>query len=115
MVMSLGAISDIHWAYHRQVFCGSYCNAQGVLQTTGETAAALSTLSVAVYTFIVVKSDRPLTYRPWHCLGVVVLIWSWVLLWAIILLAKYNDSGVDEKGNVLYAYTPTPWCKSTFL
>ncbi|KAG8717944.1 hypothetical protein FRC09_013413 [Ceratobasidium sp. 395] len=45
--MSFGAIADVYWAYHRQVFCGSFCNAQGVLQTMGETAAALSTLAGA--------------------------------------------------------------------
>jgi hypothetical protein len=101
--MSFGAISDIHWAYHRQVFCGSYCNAQGILQTMGETAAALSTLSVATYTFVAVKTNRRPSYKPWHCLAVVVAIWLWVLLWSVILLAKHDD-----------AYTPTPWCKLQF-
>ncbi|ELU43670.1 hypothetical protein AG1IA_02298 [Rhizoctonia solani AG-1 IA] len=59
MIMSLGAISDIRWAYDRQVYCGSFCDAQGIVQTLGETAAALSTLAVAIYTFIAVNSRRP--------------------------------------------------------
>ncbi|CAE6428969.1 unnamed protein product [Rhizoctonia solani] len=109
ILMSFGAISDIRWAYDRQVYCGSYCNAQGVIQTMGETAASLSTLSVAVYTFLAVKAGRPLTRRPWLCLTGVVIIWLWCLLWPIILLKKYDQPGLGENGGVKYAFTPTPW------
>ncbi|KAG8685680.1 hypothetical protein FRC11_010228 [Ceratobasidium sp. 423] len=109
ILMSFGAISDIRWAYDRQVYCGSFCNAQGVIQTVGETAASLSTLAVAAYTFLAVKAGRPLTRRPWLCLAGVVIIWLWCLLWPIILLEKYDQPGLGEKGNVEYAFTPTPW------
>lgn len=112
--MSVAAALDIHWVQHRQVYCGSYCNAEGSLQTIGQTATALSTLSVAIYTFYAVYTNRPLRYRPWRCFIVVMAIWLWVLLWPMILLTRHDDPGVDEKGNVLYAYTPTPWCKYTF-
>jgi hypothetical protein len=113
--MSFGAISDIYWAHHRQVFCGSYCNAQGVVQTMGETAAALSTLSVAIYSWLAVHQNPVPTYRPWRCLAVVVLIWLWVLLWAVIPLGIKKDEGPDAAGNVQNFYTPTPWCKSSLL
>ncbi|KAF8607449.1 hypothetical protein BDV93DRAFT_553148 [Ceratobasidium sp. AG-I] len=110
VVMSLGAISDIYWAHHQQVFCGSYCDAQGVLQTVGETAAALSTLAVAVYTWLAIYPNRRPPYRPWCCLAVVVLIWLWVLLWAIIPLGlHHSDKDLDSEGNVTRYYTPTPW------
>ncbi|CAE6447106.1 unnamed protein product [Rhizoctonia solani] len=87
MLMSFGAISDIRWAYDRQVYCGSFCNAQGVIQTMGETAAALSTLYVRRF----------------------VIIWLWCLLWPVILLRKYDEPGPGENGAVKYAFTPTPW------
>ncbi|KAF8705288.1 hypothetical protein RHS03_05308, partial [Rhizoctonia solani] len=81
IIMSLGAISDIRWAYDRQVYCGSFCDAQGIVQTLGETAAALSTLAVAIYTFIAVNSRRP----------------------------PYDAPGPGGEEDVHYAYTPTPW------
>ncbi|CAE6446327.1 unnamed protein product [Rhizoctonia solani] len=109
ILMSFGAISDIKWAYDRQVYCGSFCNAQGVIQTMGETAAALSTLAVAVYTFLAVNASRPPTYRPWLCLVVVVLIWLWCLLWPVVLLKKYDGPGPGGENDVEYAFTPTPW------
>lgn len=113
--MSFGAISDIYWAHHRQVFCGSYCDAQGVLQTMGETAAALSTLAVAVYTWLAVYPNKRPLYRPWRCLAVVVAIWVWVLLWAVIPLGLHKNAyELDPEGNVTRYYTPTPWCKSFY-
>ncbi|KAJ1306917.1 hypothetical protein OPQ81_007900 [Rhizoctonia solani] len=109
MLMSFGAISDIRWAYDRQVYCGSFCNAQGTVQTMGETAAALSTLAVAIYTFLAVNAARPPNYRPWICLAVVVAIWLWCLLWPVILLKKYDHPGPGGDKDVEYAFTPTPW------
>jgi hypothetical protein len=115
VLMSFGAISDVYWAHHRQVFCGSHCNAQGVLQTMGETAAALSTLSVAIYSWMAVHQNPPPTYSPWRCLAVIAVIWLWVLLWAVIPLGMKKYTGSDAAGNVRDFYTPTPWCKSSLL
>ncbi|KAG9085447.1 hypothetical protein FS749_004412 [Ceratobasidium sp. UAMH 11750] len=109
ILMSFGAISDVYWAHHRQVFCGSYCNAQGVLQTMGETAAALSTLAVAIYTFLAIYRDRHPKYNPLRCIAVVSVIWLWVLLWAVIPLGVKRGTGPDKDGNVQEFYTPTPW------
>ena len=81
----------------------------------GETAAALSTLAVAVYTWLAVYPNRRPLYRPWRCLAVVVLIWVWVLLWAVIPLGLHkSDKELDSKGNVTRYYTPTPWCESFY-
>ncbi|KAG9103902.1 hypothetical protein FRC06_007149 [Ceratobasidium sp. 370] len=107
-VMSLGAVSDLYWAHHRQVFCGSFCNAQGVLQTVGESAAALSTLAVTIYTFMAINRNHH-TFRPRSCLAVVAAIWLWVLLWALVPLGVIRDPGLDKAGNVQNFYTPTPW------
>ena len=77
----------------------------------GETAAALSTLAVAIYTFLAVIG-RPPPYRPWLCLVAVVAIWLWCLLWPIILLNKYDGPGPGGNNDVEYVFAPTPWCKS---
>ncbi|KAG8740393.1 hypothetical protein FRC10_004372 [Ceratobasidium sp. 414] len=108
IVMSLGAIPDVYWAHHRQVFCGSFCNAQGALQTVGEPAAALSTLAVTVYTFVAINRTHH-TFRPRACLVVVAAIWLWALLWALVPLRVIRDPGLDGAGNVQNFYTPTPW------
>jgi hypothetical protein len=110
--MSLGAISEIRWAHDRQVYCGGFCDAQGILQTLGETAAALSTLAVAIYTFAALYARRPPVYRPRVCLAIIALIWLWCILWPFILLKKYDQPGSKEGEGSLYAYTPTPWCES---
>ncbi|QRV74220.1 G protein coupled glucose receptor regulating Gpa2 protein [Ceratobasidium sp. AG-Ba] len=108
ILMSLGAITDVYWAKYRQVFCGAYCNAQGALKTMGATATALSTLAVTIYTFLAIRRVRQLEYSPRICLAVVVGIWVWVLLWAVIPLVVNRSHDLDEKG-VQNFYTPTPW------
>ncbi|KAG8766463.1 hypothetical protein FRC12_006871 [Ceratobasidium sp. 428] len=109
IVMSLGAISDVYWAHHRQVFCGGFCNAQGAIRTIGGTATALSTLSIAIYTFLTIYRDRRPTYRPLACVLGAGAMWLWAILWAVAPLSLKKATGLDEEGNVLDFFTPTPW------
>ncbi|KAG9119467.1 hypothetical protein FRC07_005494 [Ceratobasidium sp. 392] len=74
----------------------------------GETAAALSTLAVAIYTFMAVYRDHHPAYRPWVCVIAVAVIWLWVLLWAVVPLGIKRGAGLKD-GNVQDFYTPTPW------
>ncbi|KAF8757749.1 hypothetical protein RHS01_03179 [Rhizoctonia solani] len=78
MIMSLGAISDIRWAYDRQVYCGSFCDAQGIVQTLGETAQQRYPRLPWLYTHLLPKYDTPgpggeedvhyaYTPTPWWC------------------------------------------------
>lgn len=108
--MSVGALPNIYWAHKQQVHCGSYCDAQGAIQTIGETAVAFATLLVTVYTFIVIYLDCRPTYRPWSCLAVISATWLWVILWGIVPLGMFAGLKPDDKGVKGY-YTPTPWCK----
>ncbi|KAG8790596.1 hypothetical protein FRC12_011479 [Ceratobasidium sp. 428] len=108
--MALGAVSDVYWAHHRQVFCGSYCNGQGAIRTIGASAAALFTLEVAAYTCLAIFRVRRPTYRPLaYSIGALV-IWLWVILWAVAPLELKKAAGLDKNGNVQDYYTPTPWC-----
>lgn len=108
-MMALGSAPSAYWASRRQVHVGSVCNAQGAMQTIGETAVALSTLSVTMYTFVAIRSNRRLPYKPRHCLAVVGVIWLWVLFWAIVPLTVLAGKSPDERGARVW-YTPTPWC-----
>ncbi|KAF8596331.1 hypothetical protein BDV93DRAFT_610949 [Ceratobasidium sp. AG-I] len=108
IMMALGSAPSAYWASQRQVYVGSVCNAQGAMQTIGETAVALSTLAVTMYTFVAIRSNRRLPYKPRFCLAVVGIIWLWVFLWAIVPLAVLAGKGPDEHGAQVW-YTPTPW------
>lgn len=112
--MSLGSAPSAYWAYRRQVYVGPVCSTQGALQTTGETAVALSTFTVAVYTFQVIRLNRSFTYSPVRCLMVIAAIWLWVLCWALIPLSMLSSKEKDSDGAAVW-YTPTPWCTFSYL
>jgi hypothetical protein len=111
--MSIGSIPNIYWAHKRQAFYGSTCNAQGAIQTIGETAVAFATILVTAYTFAVIYLNRRPVYRPWHYLAVIVATWLWVILWAVIPIGTHAGMEPDSHGVKEY-YTPTPWCESAF-
>jgi len=54
IVMALGRITHIKWIQKGEIFQGSYCTAQGVLQQAGEAGSAMVTTTIAIYTFVVV-------------------------------------------------------------
>ncbi|CAE6409191.1 unnamed protein product, partial [Rhizoctonia solani] len=99
LIMSLGAILDIHWASSSQVSCGQMCTAQGVIQLVGETAVALFTLAITLLTFIAVVRGRAVKASVWVWGGIALGVWAYVALWA----------GIG--GTLEGFYAPTPyWC-----
>ncbi|QRV89115.1 G protein coupled glucose receptor regulating Gpa2 protein [Ceratobasidium sp. AG-Ba] len=106
--MSIGSIPNIYWAHRRQVYCGPMCNAQGAIQTIGETAVAFATILVTLYTFFVIYTNRRPEYRPWYCLAAIAAMWLWVILWGLIPMAVHSGQEPDSDGARIY-YTPTPW------
>ncbi|KAG9120676.1 hypothetical protein FRC07_003755 [Ceratobasidium sp. 392] len=104
-IMSLGAILDIKWANERRTYCGSYCNAQGAIQIVGETAVALFTFTITLYTFISVVRGKVIKCRVLLWGSITLVIWLFVLLWAVLGYATHPKSGNDS------FYAPTPyWC-----
>ncbi|CAE6343038.1 unnamed protein product, partial [Rhizoctonia solani] len=99
LIMSFGAIINIHWASKAQVSCGQVCNAQGAIQILGETAVALFTLAITLLTFISIVRGWAVKARVWVWGSIVFGVWAFGALWA----------GVG--GALEGFYAPTPyWC-----
>ncbi|KAG8756228.1 hypothetical protein FRC12_010634 [Ceratobasidium sp. 428] len=88
------------------------CNAQGAIQTIGETAVAFATILVAVYTSVVIYLNQRPAYSPWYCLATIVATWLWAILWGVVPIGTYAGLESDGHGARLY-YTPTPWWVGT--
>ncbi|CAE6471207.1 unnamed protein product [Rhizoctonia solani] len=99
LIMSLGAIINIHWAMRSQVSCGQACNTQGAIQILGETSVALFTLAITLLTFISVVRGWAIKAQSWVWGVIVVGVWTFGALWA----------GIGETLEGFYAPTPY-WC-----
>ncbi|KAJ6594294.1 hypothetical protein B0H19DRAFT_1094861 [Mycena capillaripes] len=101
LIQALGAVLDVHWISLGKVHTGAFCTAQGVVQQLGETAVALTTLLMTLFTFAGVwwraglGSTRLATF-------LVVLVWVFVAL----LVGVGN---AVHKGELYEAPTPY-WC-----
>ncbi|ELU36840.1 hypothetical protein AG1IA_09127 [Rhizoctonia solani AG-1 IA] len=103
LIMSFGAIINIHWASKAQVSCGQVCNAQGAIQILGETAVALFTLAITLLTFISIVRGWAVKARVWVWGSIVFGVWAFGALWA----------GVG--GALEGFYAPTPYSLRTPL
>ncbi|KAL0956613.1 hypothetical protein HGRIS_002749 [Hohenbuehelia grisea] len=103
LVQALGAVMDIKWINDGKVETGQFCTAQGVIQQLGETGVAITTLVIAVWTFIGVwwRIDSGATRVASF---VMVIVWTFVILLVVITSVVHRDK------SQLYE-VPTPyWC-----
>lgn len=103
LVQALGAVMDVKWVNDGKVEIGNFCTAQGVMQQLGETGVAITTLVIAVYTFIGVwwrKGIRaPLTAK-------IIIGFVWVFVILAVAIGNITHRNKQE----LYQ-SPTPyWC-----
>ncbi|KZP15512.1 hypothetical protein FIBSPDRAFT_795315 [Athelia psychrophila] len=83
LVMAVGHVVDIKWVYEGQVVLGGYCTAQGAIQQFGELGSSLSTLAIAIHTFVGVmwgKLGRNFIFA--YC--VVAFNWLFVILFVAL-------------------------------
>ncbi|KIY72530.1 hypothetical protein CYLTODRAFT_388656 [Cylindrobasidium torrendii FP15055 ss-10] len=123
-LQGLGAILDIKWVSTGNVAVGSFCTAQGlplsplythnprteqntgVIQQLGECGVAMSTLLIAVHTFLMIRLNR--THARPSILGMVVSVGAVALTWIYIVVIIGVGFGV-YKGR--YYMEPVPyWC-----
>ncbi|RDB16862.1 hypothetical protein Hypma_002509 [Hypsizygus marmoreus] len=104
-IQALGAVMDIKWINEGTVQIGNFCAAQGVIQQLGETGVAMTTLLIAIYTFIGVWWRIGMGVSSVRVAKVMVcLVWLFVLLMIVIGNATHSDK------HELFE-SPTPyWC-----
>ncbi|KAF5385891.1 hypothetical protein D9615_002585 [Tricholomella constricta] len=104
-IQALGAVMDIKWIHEGKVEIGNFCTAQGVIQQLGETGVAITTLLIAIYTFIGVWWRIGMGQKSVRVAKIIIgLVWSFVFLMIVLGNAIHADK------SKLYQ-SPTPyWC-----
>lgn len=103
LIQAIGSVLDMKWVNEGKVYTGPYCTAQGVIQELGECGVAITTIIIAVHTFVGVfwrigTKNRTVAFT------LVGIVWLFVALFVGI------SSGIHSDPNDLYV-TPTPyWC-----
>ncbi|KZP07818.1 hypothetical protein FIBSPDRAFT_939300 [Athelia psychrophila] len=103
LVMAVGHVLDVKWVHDGQVEVGHYCTAQGAIKQFGELGSSLSTLAIAIHTFVVViwgKLGNNFSFA--YC--IVALNWLFVIFFVAL--------GLSLNKNSSWAYeTPVGfWC-----
>ncbi|KIY73194.1 hypothetical protein CYLTODRAFT_387202 [Cylindrobasidium torrendii FP15055 ss-10] len=100
LIQATGGVLDAKWVAEGMVTEGPFCTAQGVLKQIGDVGVALSTMAIAVNTFIVLVFQWQ---SPTKVAAVVVgLIWLFITLIVAITFAKHRNQ--NYFGNTQY------WC-----
>ncbi|KAI5120663.1 hypothetical protein M0805_008000 [Coniferiporia weirii] len=100
-LQGIGAAMNIRWAHTGYVHTGGFCAAQGSIQQLGEASVAMTTLAIALQTFVAV-CFRKFVHDIKPAIAIVIFIWTYVILFVSI------GAGVNGSSNY---YVPTPyWC-----
>jgi len=103
LLHAVGDAINIKWLHNGKSFQGTACTAQGVLQGMASSAVALSTLVIAVHTFITV-------FRPKSSPSLFASQVAVVCLWALVIVITGAISGI-HRAQQDYFYVPSPeWC-----
>ncbi|KAG8949708.1 hypothetical protein FRC00_008009, partial [Tulasnella sp. 408] len=81
LIQALGSVLHIRWIHLQTVEAGStYCSAQGFIKQLGNVGVALTTFVIAVHTFAVLFLRWRVPDTKWLPLGVIGLIWLFLIL-----------------------------------
>ncbi|PBK73567.1 hypothetical protein ARMSODRAFT_952659 [Armillaria solidipes] len=83
LIQALGAVLDIKWINEGKVETGPFCTAQGIIQQLGETGVAITTLIIALYTFIVVRWRKGVDAIIISKL-VTLTVWAFIIIMIIV-------------------------------
>jgi len=103
IIMAMGRITHIKWIQKGEIFQGSYCTAQGILQQAGEAGSAMVTTTIAIYTFIVVMwgiFERELLF------AYLAISFIWIFLFFFIGITV----GTQTHGTQHYMTPAGFWC-----
>ncbi|KAK0196757.1 hypothetical protein F5146DRAFT_1129561 [Armillaria mellea] len=100
LIQAIGGIMDIRWIAEAGVTEGSFCTAQGIFKQLGDLGVALSTMSIAIHTFLILVFKC--YSQPKVAPLVVALIWTFLGLVIGVSLAAHHRE--RYYGNTNY------WC-----
>ncbi|KAK0228900.1 hypothetical protein IW262DRAFT_1456114 [Armillaria fumosa] len=100
LIQAIGGIMDIRWIAEASVTEGPFCTTQGIFKQLGDLGVALSTMSIAIHTFLVLVFKC--YSQPKVAPLVVALIWTFLGLVIGVSLAVHHRE--RYYGNTHY------WC-----
>lgn len=100
LVQAIGGVMNAKWAADARVTDGALCTTQGILKQLGDVGVALSTLAIALHTFLVLVCR--FYSRPRSALVVIAAMWIFMALIVGISEAIHGDE--DYYGSTGY------WC-----
>jgi len=94
------AVLDAKWIHDGKVSCSTFCTVQGAGRNVGSTGIALTTLAIAIHTFLVIFFNWTPPRGPLVPLLVVTVFCTFILCFVILESTRNNEF-----------YEPTPfWC-----
>ncbi|KAF9482233.1 hypothetical protein BDN70DRAFT_801951 [Pholiota conissans] len=101
LLQGIGAVMDIRWIHLGKVEVGSFCTSQGIIQQLGETGVGMTTLLIAVYTFLGIWIGKNIrSVRVTGC--ILAVVWTFIVL--MVALGNATNKGKHYE-------SPTPyWC-----
>lgn len=99
-IQSIGAIFNIVWLHEGKVEVGTWCESQGIFKQFGEVGVALSTMLIAVYTFVALWVGRQI--RSMRLTAALVAL-TWIFPAILVVLGHVTTKG--------HFHGPVPmWC-----
>ncbi|KIJ99521.1 hypothetical protein K443DRAFT_102086 [Laccaria amethystina LaAM-08-1] len=103
LLQAIGSVMDLKWVGSGHLEVGQFCSAQGILKQLGEVGVALSTLAIALYTFIGIWRGRTIESNR-VTVAIIGIIWFSIGLLTLLGYVLNNRPGEGFE-------RPTPyWC-----
>ncbi|KIY63193.1 hypothetical protein CYLTODRAFT_494102 [Cylindrobasidium torrendii FP15055 ss-10] len=108
---ALAAVMDVKWIHEGVVRAGPVCTAQGVISTLGETGVAITTLLIAVYTFLLYRTPGGASGKGDRA-SLIIAGALVALTWAFVTVMIVVGRQISEKSHPEIPYfEPSPyWC-----
>lgn len=100
LIQAIGGIIDVKWIVEAQVTEGGICTVQGVMKQVGDVGVALTSLAIAIHTFLTIVFHVRIRQET----GLLVLAIIWLFLILIIGISMGVHKGERYYGNTQY------WC-----
>lgn len=103
LLQAISSVMDLKWVGSGHVEVGEFCSAQGIIKQLGQVGVALSTLAIALYTFIGVWMGMPIQSN--RVTGAIIGV-----VWLFISLLTLLGNVLNDRAREGFE-RPTPyWC-----